>query len=85
MLNKNPLAKSFVDDYYSLGLAIKVSEDSLESFDGETVVVLDNYVVGDEIVGLSIYSNDTHVGDYSYSDDDFNEKFLQVMSTELNF
>jgi hypothetical protein len=80
------LAKALVIDYDDWGLAEKVSETSLRSLDGDTVVDLQPALAEDgETVGLQIFVNDVHVESLPYTDDNFSEKLVKVLAEPLNF
>jgi hypothetical protein len=82
----NDLAKAFVLDYDDWGLAVKASETSLRSLDGESLVDLQPALSpAGEAEGLEVYINGIFAEAISYSDEQFNEKLVKTLSGPLNF
>lgn len=78
------MIESIIDDFEGYGYGIKVDEFSIRSHTEDTVVAIEGIYDGDNIVGLTLFSNDTEVDSIYYDDEHFAAKLANTLSNELN-
>lgn len=78
------LIESIIDDYDGYGYGEKVDDSTIKSLSDDTTVVLEAVYEDDDIVGITIYSNDVEVDTIDYDDENFTIKLSTILAEELN-
>lgn len=78
------LTETLVKNYVDQGLARSVDDETIRSLDGDATLFFEKIYDEEEESGISIYSNDVHLEDLYFDDENFTVKFNDIMTSELN-
>lgn len=78
------LIENIVNDYSEYGYGEKIDESTLKSHTDDTTVVLEAVYEEDNVVGITIYSNDLEVDTINYNDEHFGSRLSTLLAEELN-
>ena len=78
------LIESIIDDYDGYGYGEKVDDSTIKSLSDDTTVILEAVYEDDDIVGITVYSNNIEVDTISYDDANFTTRLSTILAEELN-